>query len=457
MSRRYWNTTYERHHAVQLISFTEGLIENDDNVSSSSSSSSLSMSSVSSTSTISIDEIASSSSSSSSSGSSTSSSSISDESTSSSSMSISLVDVAIEHTITYLSSIYRPILDETIDFDSPPTLINDYNESTCISFFRFRKSDLLELSALLWPRISMHLNGEYERIVCENRYTIPFECGLLILLYRFSRPTRIRPDMERFFGMRKSKLSSIILTFARAIYEVANRYLNNPQIMSTRWEFLAKLVREKSNGAVHGVWGFIDGTLRKSCRPSRFQRLAYSGHKRCHGIKFQSVVTPDGLIAMMFGPIPGSRHDSFMLGQSNLVQQLREIIPLNAQGMPAYQLYGDPAYPQSGVLFGGFRNVRPGTNEARWNTEMSKVRESVEWLFKEITVQWSFLDFKPNMKIFKSPIGKYYIIGAFLTNLRCCCYGSQTSKYFDCDSSTNKLNMKGYFDLIPLDENNEEI
>jgi hypothetical protein len=298
----------------------------------------------------------------------------------------------------------------------------------------------------------MHLNGNYEQIVCGNRYTIPFESGLLILLYRLSRPNRIRPDMEAFFGMRKSKLSSIVLAFTSALYEVANQYLSNPHIFSQRWAFLADLVRVKSNGAVHGVWGFIDGTLRRTCKPSRFQRLAYSGHKRCHGIKFQSVVTPDGLIAMMYGPVPGSRHDSFMLGESNLVQQLREVVPLNNQGIPAYQLYGDPAYPQSGVLFGGFRNARPGTIEATWNTEMSKVRESVEWLFKEIITQWSFLDFKQSMKFFKSPIAKYYIIGAFLTNLRCCCYGSQTSKFFGCDESNDKLDMRGYLDLIPMNE-----
>jgi nuclease HARBI1 len=282
--------------------------------------------------------------------------------------------------------------------EAVPNLINDYNEATCINFFRFQKNDLQELATLLWPRIQTHLNGNYDQIICINQYSIPFESGLLILLYRFSQPNRIRPNMEKFFCIQKSKLSAIILTFTNAMFEVANQYLSNPQIFLNRWEFLSEVVRNKSNGAVPSVWGFIDGTLRKTCQPSMFQRLAYSGHKRCHGIKFQSVVTPDGIIAMMYGPIAGSRHDSFILGQSNLIQQLREIIPVNADGIPAYQLYGDPAYPQSGVLFGGFRLVRQGTIQAAWNTEMSRVQESVEWLFKEIIVQWSFLDFKSSMK-----------------------------------------------------------
>ena len=381
-------------------------------------------------------------------------SSSTDSSESSASTLTSLVGIAIEHTTRYIRKLYRPIVDETIDFESPPKLIDNYNESMCINFFRFRKADLQELANLLWPRMTMYLNGDRDRISCQNRYTIPYEAGLLVMLYRFSRPSRIRPEMERFFCMRKSKLSAILSTFTCATYEVANRYLSNPQIFSSRWEFLSELVWAKSNGAVRGVWGFIDGTLRKTCRPSRFQRLAYSGHKRCHGIKFQSVVTPDGLIALMYGPIAGSRHDSFLLGQSNVIQQLRQIMPTDDRGIPAFQLYGDPAYPQSGVLFGGFQNVRPNTIEAAWNTEMSKVREVVEWLFKEIIVQWSFLDYKPSMKIFKSPIGMYYIIGAFLTNLRCCCYGSQTSTYFGCDTKSNRLDMTKYLDLIPLDEFN---
>jgi hypothetical protein len=32
-----------------------------------------------------------------------------------------------------------------------------------------------------------------------------------------------------------------------------------------------------------------------------FQKLLYSGHKRAHGINFQSVVLPDGLFPCMLG------------------------------------------------------------------------------------------------------------------------------------------------------------
>ena len=38
----------------------------------------------------------------------------------------------------------------------------------------------------------------------------------------------------------------------------------------------------------------------------------------------QSVETPNGLIAHMFGPVEGRRHDAFMLGMSDLLGKLRK-------------------------------------------------------------------------------------------------------------------------------------
>ena len=42
----------------------------------------------------------------------------------------------------------------------------------------------------------------------------------------------------------------------------------------------------------------------------KIARVLYNGHKRVHAIKFQSVVAPNGLIANLFGPVEGRRHDS---------------------------------------------------------------------------------------------------------------------------------------------------
>jgi hypothetical protein len=81
-------------------------------------------------------------------------------------------------------------------------------------------------------------------------------------------------------------------------------------------------------------------------------------------------------------------------------------------------------------LFGGFRNAAIGSPEAAWNTAMSRVRECVEWGFKEIIAQFSFLDFKASMKIFQSPVAQYYVLGAFFQNIRSLKYSNQTASYF---------------------------
>ena len=77
---------------------------------------------------------------------------------------------------------------------------------------------------------------------------------------------------------------------------------------------------------------------------------------------------------------------------------------------------------------------------------MSSVRESVEWGFSYINKYWSFLNFQSGLKVFKSPIGKYYIIATFLSNLRTCYYGNQTMSFFDC--ANDSLTIDEYLSLI---------
>ncbi len=55
----------------------------------------------------------------------------------------------------------------------------------------------------------------------------------------------------------------------------------------------------------------------------------------------------------------------------------------------------------------------------------------------------AFLDMKTNMKIFKFPVAKYYLVAAFLCNCHATFYGNQISLYFNADvmSSDTYLNL----------------
>jgi nuclease HARBI1 len=187
------------------------------------------------------------------------------------------------------------------------------------------------------------------------------------------------------------------------------------------------------------VFAFIDGALRKICQPKYYQKAAYSGHKRCHGIKFQSLYGPEGLYLHFSGPIAGSRHDAFMLRESELLPQLQRLFPDGR-----YRIFGDPAYPQSHLLFGGYRDPCPGSVEACFNTMMLSVCVVVEWGFKEMAFQFKYLDFKQAMKIYKQPVGQYYFVGDFFMSLRTCFYGNQTASYF----GATPMNIVEYLDLV---------
>ena len=152
---------------------------------------------------------------------------------------------------------------------------------------------------------------------------------------------------------------------------------------------------------------------------------------------------PDGLLACGYGPVNRNQHNLYMLSQSNLLQQLQKLMP---RGAPLYTIYGDPAYPQSCWIFGGYQNPVPGSPEAVWNTEMSKVREVVEWGYKDVITYWSFLDFRAGMKVFLLPVARYYSVAMFLTNCRTTLYGNQTLAYFDDTPPT----LEEYLDLVQM-------
>ena len=132
--------------------------------------------------------------------------------------------------------------------------------------------------------------------------------------------------MESFSKVCIARMSSAINFMIQAMHALAALYLDNPKIFHQRMPYYAERVFNTC-GLTKTVWGFIDGTLQNTCCPSYFQKLMYSGHKCCHGIKFQSIVTPDGLFASMYGPVNGNQHDSFLLSTSGLLDKLQTFMP----------------------------------------------------------------------------------------------------------------------------------
>ena len=79
-------------------------------------------------------------------------------------------------------------------------------------------------------------------------------------------------------------------------------------------------------------------------------------------------------------------------------------------------IYGDPAYPLQVHLQAPFRITVPNQDMEDFNKSMSAVRISVEWLFGDIASTYKFIDYKKNLKVALSSVGKMYIVAAILRN-----------------------------------------
>ncbi|XP_067676193.1 uncharacterized protein [Haliotis asinina] len=300
--------------------------------------------------------------------------------------------------------------------------LHELTNDQCRKWFRFTREDLFTLKATLLLPDEFH---------CSNRTTCPGIDGLCILLRRLSYPNRLE-DLKHFFGRSTSELSHIFNTVLNYIYDMHNHLLDNldkPWLSHDHLEDMSRSIHYQGSPLTN-CWGFIDGTVRPICRPQQNQKLVFNGHKRVHGLKYQSIVTPNGMIAHLYGPIEGRRHDAGMLRESDVEKDMSENMTFRNN---VFCVYGDPAYPVSPYIIAPYRGGVMTANQALFNKKMSAVRICVEWTFGKLLTLFAFLDFKKNQKLYLQPVGKYYKVAAILTNCHTCLYGSETSSFFQLD------------------------
>ena len=92
--------------------------------------------------------------------------------------------------------------------------------------------------------------------------------------------------------------------------------------------------------------------------------------------------------------------------------------------------------PTLSEFTGSYRNAGLTQQMEEFNRSMSAVRISVEWLFGDIINYFKFLDFKKNLKISLSAVGKMYLVCVLLRNAMTCLYGNSTSEVFGIDPPT---------------------
>ncbi|CAN7990929.1 unnamed protein product [Ixodes hexagonus] len=295
--------------------------------------------------------------------------------------------------------------------------------------FRFHKEDLAALqSALQIPATVTSAQG----------VNVPGNEALCIVLRRLAYPNRLF-DLEGLFNRHSSTLSSISNIIMSQIDERCGHLLSD--MNSHSWLSLAKLEMcsqeelhavNNKGAPLHNCWGFIDGTARPICRPSKNQKLYFYGHKRVHVVKYQAVMCANGIICQLDGPFDGHRHDAGMLRISGLHEKMGTLVQDHS-----YVIYGDPAYPMMPLLLKPHRGAVLTPSEVSFNKAMSTVRQAVEWGFEKVVTEFAFVDLKKNkQKVLLQRVPLMYRVATFLANCHTCLYGSQVTKYFHVDPPT---------------------
>ena len=260
-----------------------------------------------------------------------------------------------------------------------------------------------------------------------------------MLLQRLAYPSRLS-DIYMQFGWERTRFSRITRATAAALYDRWKHLLrfDPSRLTPEKLGYFGHVMKEKGC-PLDVVVAIIDGTLRRVARPVRNQRILYNGWKRVHALKFHALITPDGIAVHVYGPVEGRRHDETLYKLSGLEKMLDKHF-YDTEGRNLF-VFGDPAYGTGNHLMSPFKGALVTDAQRRWNTQMSRIREPVEWLFGEVSRQFQYLNYSQNQKALLSPCGLYYLVAILLCNAHTILHYPQIPRYFHCPPPT----LREYF------------
>ena len=308
-------------------------------------------------------------------------------------------------------------------------------EKSFIQDFRFSHAQMdrvvLGLLSVGFPKI----------VRTPARDACPLHEALCMLCMKYAWPTRLG-SMVKVFGASVSKLSRVVSAMRRLLHKAFVSALNHPGDLSLR-ELLrfSAAIEAKSGIGGRFIFGFVDGTVRPMPKPSHLQGAVYTGKDRVHALKYQSVVTPDGMLHQLAGPWPGSRHDMHMLRQSALLPYINNL-PRDRDGNQ-FCIYADCGYAERpGIVAPYFDGAVNAVHEA-WNQAMASSRIAVEWGFGDIVLSWSHLDLVRQQQLLSNrKIGQVYLVAGLMTNFLNCFKPNRGSQYFNVEPPTFEVYLQ---------------
>jgi hypothetical protein len=325
-------------------------------------------------------------------------------------------------------------------------------------FYRFRsREDLTRLLAgFQFPHVCRFANGSKLR----------GETVLLIGIRRLAMAPTQTELAEHFFGStRKDKtiLRALQFFFDHLVRHWSYLLLDNLEYWVDSFPMFANKIRakmlEKSRGVLDfeeqtlaqpdgfKVCAFIDNTMHAICRPGGgpandginaprnddlLQRAFYTGWKKIHALKWQTVYLPNGMTGHLWGPASIRHNDLWTLHESDIHN-----LWVTAQlGRPLqFYIYGDGIYPWLSHLFSRYKAAAGDALdplEVLENKCFSTCRETVEWEYRDLKILFKLVECKNLLRIRQSNVVDMVLVAFLLKNAYQSMYARGTPEYFDC-------------------------
>ncbi|OAD73952.1 hypothetical protein PHYBLDRAFT_158836, partial [Phycomyces blakesleeanus NRRL 1555(-)] len=186
------------------------------------------------------------------------------------------------------------------------------------------------------------------------------------------------------------------------------------------------------DAALPNIVGFIDGTMQAISRPSQgneVQKAFYNGWKHMHALKYQSIVTSDGITSSLLGPYVVSRHNQYIYTMFKTEARVEKYLDIVPDVELPFALYGNPAYMVSKCLYSLFEGV-----------SLSDI-----WEFGEVQKYFMYSKYKYAMKIGETSPATVYMPSTVFKNMIHCTGRNRlpTSSYFGLEPPTLEEYISG--------------
>jgi hypothetical protein len=205
------------------------------------------------------------------------------------------------------------------------------------------------------------------------------------------------------------------------------------------------------------IFSFIDCTIVASNRPgggpahagvnalrynNNIQRGFYSGFKKHHGTKFQTVESPIGICMHCFGPRRVKDSDLQLLNRSRITTTLNNLFA--AWGIDQYVMYGDGIYPYRVNLISKHMGNNLTPRHIRENQCMKSLRVSNEWAYGVTANIFPYVKNRKSVKLLSHKNhSRIYKFATIMRNVVALLYGNIVQSHFD----TSKTYSANFFDM----------